>query len=225
LDENVLFTQWNFHYHPRMAAELPYLPTYKNLGLLFEKISTAKQPDAFSQTFLNETLLLKSKGDRALIPLLRTLGFLDSANKPTAEYALLKNKTLARKAIARGIQKAYAPLYAANEKAHDLQMPDLKGLIGQVAGVDEAMTGRIAGTFNALVKSADFTGGSVVTKDVNGEKEEEQEDDEIDFEAAAKSGKGLRPEFHYNFQIHLPPNGSQETYLNIFNALQKVFKQ
>jgi hypothetical protein len=34
----------------------------------------------------------------------------------------------------------------------------------------------------------------------------------------------LRPDFHYNLKIHLPANGSEEVYLNIFNALRKVFQ-
>jgi hypothetical protein len=37
-------------------------------------------------------------------------------------------------------------------------------------------------------------------------------------------GKGLRPEFHYNIQVHLPSNGTEETYMNIFNAIRKVFE-
>ena len=36
--------------------------------------------------------------------------------------------------------------------------------------------------------------------------------------------KGLRTEFHYNIQVHLPANGTEEVYLNIFNALRRVFQ-
>jgi hypothetical protein len=52
-----------------MAAELPYLPSYKNVGLLFEKIAAAKVPDTFTQQYLYETIGIKSVGDRPLIPL------------------------------------------------------------------------------------------------------------------------------------------------------------
>ena len=65
-----------------MPQELPYLPSYKNVALLFEKIRSAKVPEAFTQKYLNETLGLKSSGDRALITLLKTLGFIDNAGKP-----------------------------------------------------------------------------------------------------------------------------------------------
>ena len=36
--------------------------------------------------------------------------------------------------------------------------------------------------------------------------------------------QGLRPEFHYNIHVHLPSNGTEETYLNIFNAIRKSFQ-
>jgi hypothetical protein len=132
-----------------MAKELPYLPTYKNLPVLFEKIEKAKVPDAFTVRYLGDTFGLKSTNDRALIPLLRKLGFLDTSGKPTEEYARLKNNDLARAAIADGIKRGYAPLYEANEAAHELNSDQLKGLVAQVSGTEEGMTRLIAGTFNA----------------------------------------------------------------------------
>jgi hypothetical protein len=47
-------------------------------------------------------------------------------------------------------------LYEANEAAHTLNSEGLKGLVAQVSGTEEQMTKLIAGTFNALVKLADF---------------------------------------------------------------------
>jgi len=199
-----------------MAKELPYLPTYKNVGRLFERIATAKQPDAFTHKFLSETVGLKSVGDRSLIPLLRTLGFIDNANKPTSDYAMLRNPKESKKVLAAAIRRAYEPLFAANENAHQLTPDELKGLVAQVAGSDAAMTTKILGTFNSLVKLADFA-----TKP------------EDSVEAAATPSSTvtptvpptkMRPEFHYNIQVHLPANGTEETYLNIFNALRKAFQ-
>jgi hypothetical protein len=34
---------------------------------------------------------------------------------------------------------------------------------------------------------------------------------------------GLRTDFHFNIQVHLPANGTEDTYLNIFNALRRTF--
>ncbi len=200
-----------------MASELPYLPSYKNVERLFQKIATAKQPDAFTHKFLYETIGLKSPGDRPFIPLLRTLGFLDASNKPTSAYAELKNPPRARRVMASAIRKAYEPLFAANEKAHQLSGDDLKGLIAQVAGADAGLTSKIAGTFNALGKLADFSAAETPPEV---EKPPEGPSPETPSPPAAR----LRPEFHYNIQIHLPGNASEETCLNIFNAFRKTFQ-
>lgn len=204
-----------------MAQTLPYLPSYKNVGTLFERVATAKKPDAFTQAYLRDTIGLKGTADRALIPLLRTLGFLDGGGRPTPAYDLLKNKSTARAAIAEGIRNAYKPLFDANENADTLPADELKGLISQVAGTDEDMTSRIALTFTALAKQADFKAG--VPKP--GKEPSKEHDKEHVQQATRRSpGEGLRPEFHYDIEIHLPANGTEETYLNIFNALRKTFE-
>jgi hypothetical protein len=213
-----------------MAKELPYLPTYKNVGLLFEKIASAKIPEAFVQKYLYETLGLKSIGDRPLIPLLKSMGFIDQTGKPTSEYSKLKNNLLAGGAIAEGIKKAYAPLFAANEKANTLGLPELKGLVAQVAGSDTDTTNKIAGTLNALFKVADFSkirNNSTTTPPPPEDEEDDEEEDDNKGKGSSSKGKGkkqMHPEFHYNIQIHLPTNATEETYLNIFNALRKSFQ-
>lgn len=122
-----------------MASELPYLPTYKNVATLFEKIESAKIPTSFTHRFLANTIGLKGSGDRALIPLLRNLGFIDHAGKPTAEYSALKNPGQAKKALGAAIKRAYAPLFESNENANALSQQELKGLIAQVAGADAGL--------------------------------------------------------------------------------------
>ncbi len=203
-----------------MAKELPYLPTYKNLALLFEKIEKAKVPDALTVRYLNDTFGLKSTNDRAMIPLLKKLGFLDASGKPTEEYARLKNKDLAKAAIAEGIRRAYAPLYEANENVHELPSDQLKGLVAQVSGTEEGMTKVIAGTFNALTKLADFSQSESPTS----EKKGKQDETKVENVAAQPSGQlsKFNPEFRFNIEIHLPSSGTEDTYLNIFNALRKT---
>jgi hypothetical protein len=214
-----------------MAQTLPYLSSNKNVANLFEKILTAQKPSTFTHDYLQNTIGLKGTNDRPLIPLLRTLGFLDPANVPTAAYDLLKNSTTAKGAIAAGIKKAYEGLFKANEKANELGPAELKGLLSQVSGVDESMVEWSARTFAALAKLADFSAPAPAVVEVEKSDDEEETDESSDEAEKLKNKKrqnaalsGLRPEFHYNIQIHLPGNGTEETYLNIFNALRRTFK-
>jgi hypothetical protein len=212
-----------------MPTNLPYLPSYKNVGKLFEKIATAKTPDAFTHSFLRQTLGLKSTADRALIPLVRALGFIDAAGKPTGAYGSLKNASKARGAIAHAVRSAYGPLFDANEQAHKLSQEELKGLVGQVAGTDADMTAKIVGTLNSLLKVADFQNAP----EDGGDEIQEGEPDLVEKQKETKEQKpsiplnqlsGLRPEFHFNIQVHLPANATEEAYLSIFTALRKAFQ-
>ena len=208
-----------------MAIELPYMPTVKNVPVVIDKIAKAKVPDAFTTNYLTGTLGLKSTNDRALIPLLKKLGFLDSSGKPTAEYSRLKNKDQAKKALAAGIRKGYAALYAANESAHELPPDQLKGLVAQVSGTEEAMTKIIAMTFTSLTKLADFSGADEAEEPDNGE-QKNGATSEVPPTPPHITARPLpttfHPEFRFNIEVHLPSNGTEETYLNIFNALRKA---
>lgn len=206
-----------------MAASLPYLASNKNLETLFSKIASAKVPEKFTHGFLTKTIGLKGTNDRAFIPMLRALGFLDQSSTPTNTYRQLKNSSSSKGALAVAIRSAYAPLFEADEGANALALDKLKGLVAQVAGTDEAMTSRIVSTFNALVKLADFS-ASADNSDERDDSNEDEEESEDEPPKKIVGAKGLRPEFHYNIQIHLPSNATEEVYLSIFNALRKSFQ-
>ncbi len=206
-----------------MAVSLPYLASNKNLAPLFTTIQSAKVPERFTQDFLAKTIGLKGSNDRAMIPLLRTLGFIDQSGAPKPFYRQLKNLETARGALAQGIREAYAPLFEANENAHSLAPDKLKGLVAQVAGTDDSMTARIAATFSTLCRLADFSAQRSNPPDVEVAEESPSEARDV-AKDRLPGGKGLSTQFHYNIQVHLPSNATEEVYLNIFNALRKVFQ-
>ncbi|MGN7833190.1 DUF5343 domain-containing protein [Pseudoxanthomonas sp. 22568] len=206
-----------------MASPLPYLASNRNVETLFSKIQSAKVPDKFTHSFLQTTLGLKNTNDRGFIPLLRALGFIDQSGTPTSTYRLLKSKDTAKVALGQAVKIAYAPLFEADEKAHTHSGDKLKGLVAQVSGSDDDMTSRITGTFNALVRAADFSLPSPMVSDPEDAENEDSGNTQREV-ASTKIGRSLRPEFHYNIQIHLPSNATEDVYLNIFNALRKTFQ-
>jgi hypothetical protein len=204
-----------------MPTSLPYLASNKNLSTLFEKIASAKIPPKFTHDVLTTAIGLTSTNDRQMIPLLRNLGFLDQSNTPTNSYALLKGDKR-KAAIADGIKTAYSPLFNSDEKAHHLSGDKLKSLVAQVAGSDDDMTSRISATFSALAKLADFD-AATAPKAQDKKEEEDYADDDQAGDTQRSRPKGLRTEFQYVIQVQLPSNGTEETYLNIFNAIRKTF--
>ncbi|WP_153020076.1 DUF5343 domain-containing protein [Paramesorhizobium deserti] len=205
-----------------MAVSLPYLASNKNVPTVFERIKGAKIPDKFTHSFLTTTIGLKGTNDRQLIPLLRNMGFIDQSGTPLPPYNLLKGHNPAA-AIAAGMRRAYAPLFDADQEAQKLPSDRLKGLISQVGGVDADATSRIAATFTSLAKLADFDSEAAVPSSPERATSADALNNASTDENKPNS-KGLRTEFHYNIQIHLPANGNEETYLNIFNAIRKTFQ-
>jgi len=209
------------------VGSLPYLASYKNVNKFFDGLASAKAPDAVTQKFLQDTLGLRSTGDRPLIPLLRNLGFIDGAGKPTSTYNALKNASRARAAMAAGIRTAYAPLFDANENADKLAPEDLKGLVAQVAGSDKDMTTKIVGTLNALMKRADFAatsgGDDKPESPPRGARKTADVEPPVIGMPPKGEGTSQTPEFHYNIQIHLPANATEDVYVSIFAAIRKVF--
>ncbi len=116
-------------------------------------------------------------------------------------------------------------LYAANESAHELPPDQLKGLVAQVSGTEEAMTKIIAMTFTSLAKLADFSGADEVEEPDKGEQKYSATSDvppATPYATAPPTPAKFQPEFRFNVEVHLPSNGTEETYLNIFNALRKA---
>jgi hypothetical protein len=178
-----------------MAVSLPYVLSYRNLPDLFEKIKSAKIPEKFTHNFLLTTIGLKATSDRAFIPLLRNLGFLDPSGTPTPLYRQLKGENR-KSVLADGIRRAYAPLFDADQEAVKLQTDRLKSLVAQVAGTDADLTSRIAGTFSALSKLADFETQAPDARDEEAKKDNHEHETPTPPLDKGKL-KGLRTEFHY----------------------------
>jgi len=202
-----------------LAKDLFYLASYKNVDKLFEKIEAAKAPEVFTNSFLTDTIGLKSTADRSLINMLKKMGFLDPTGRPTESYGLLKNKNVSRAAIADGLRTLFAPLFEANERANELKPEELKGLIAQVTGSEKNIVNQIAYSFNAIAKNTDFSKSAkpIITK--NGDEGGDGAKPPI----LPTPPSGLRTDFHFNIQVHLPANGNEATYLNIFNSLRRTF--
>ena len=86
------------------------------------------------------------------------------------------------------------------------------------------MTSRIAQTFTALAKLGDFSAKAPSGKEDEKKPPKAPEEEDEDNSDRERRPKGLRTEFHYNIQVQLPSNGTEETYLNIFNAIRKTFQ-
>jgi hypothetical protein len=195
------------------ATYPPYVNAYGNLSKLFGAIKTAAVPPKFTNDFMNTVLGLKSTSYRAMIPLLKRLGFLDQSNVPTQAYKDYREDEKSGAIMFSQLKPAYADLYTANEYAHKLTKAEvtskLKTLVG--ASADDKVIPNVAGTFLELVKLSKFDG---VHKK---KKEPEGNQGDGDTGHGGQSGKPLNLGLSYTINLNLPAT----TEIEVFNAIFK----
>jgi hypothetical protein len=186
------------------------------IGPILEKIKTAAKPSKFTNQFLR-TLGFTSTNDRAVLSLLKRLGFLTDDGSPTAQYDRLKDSTQHKYVIGEQIKDLYRDLYNINESIHSASEDEIKGAFSRITGKDEKLVNYYYATFKSLVNQAKFDGAPTKKVDDKLEKKKKEEDEEDENTQKRKP----RPDFHYNIQIHLPAT----TDISVYNAIFKSLKE
>jgi hypothetical protein len=169
---------------------------------------------------------MKSTSHRALIPLLKRLGFLDQANVPTEQYRRIRDKEESRKLMARQVRAAYADLYRANEYAHRLEKRDLATKLTSVLGAasDDANIPSVVGTFLELRNLADFEGApeEAQAQDMGDDERKTEDGNADDGEYRVRVGGSSRSlGISYTINLNLPAT----TEIAVFNAIFKALRE
>jgi hypothetical protein len=209
-----------------MALPTAYLTSAKNLETILNAIKTAQAPEKFTGKFL-ESLEFKSPSDRLIIGVLKSLGFLTDDAKPTQRYFNFLDQTLAAKVLAEGIRDAYKDIFAININAHSFSKEELVNKFKTLSQgqLSESVLDKMALTFTALVKQADFTASP---------QKQPEKTSALGEEAA--SGKGLEKSGEpiegtrgkvkieglvYNIQLVLPESRDPKVYDALFKSLRE----
>ncbi|MGL5819415.1 MAG: DUF5343 domain-containing protein [Phycicoccus sp.] len=211
-----------------MSLPNAYLTSFKNTPAILDAIQAAQAPPRFTQKFL-EGLGYQNSNDRAIINVLKALGFLDDSGVPTSVYHRYLDQTQAAIVLAEGIRGAYEDLFRINRTAHEMSTQEVKNkmkTLSEGAFTDRVLT-QMAGTFTTLVKNADFVGAPA---------RKEQQDTPLAPETpevpdtpemngrtpvAAASPFGS---LAYNINIQLPESRDPTVYNAIFRALREHFR-
>ena len=198
-----------------MAEYPPYVNAYNSIPKLFAGIQTAAVPSKVTQNFLESVLDLKSSSHRALIPLLKKLGFIDAGFLPTQAYKDFRDKTRSGSVMAEQIKTAYKPLFDANEYAWKLKKPELQEKIKNVvgAGDDDPYIPAVTNTFLELSKLATWDGAAPPKKEIV----------EAHVEEPMKAKNGFSGGFGISYTINL--NLPATTEIEVFNAIFKSLRE
>lgn len=141
-----------------MPLPSSYLTSTKRLPDILEAIQTAQAPDKFTTRFL-DNLGFKSKGDRLIIGVLKSIDFLDDDGSPTDRYYKYLDQSQAALVLAESIRHAYGDLFALNINANEFSKDEFIGKVKTLSQgklTDNVMNFMFL-TFSNLVEQADFT--------------------------------------------------------------------
>ena len=216
-----------------MALPSSYLTSTKNLKGIFEAIQGAKAPEKFTTRFL-ENLDFKSSSDRLVIGVLKSLGFLDDAGRPTSIYFEFLDQTQSEKVLASAIKAAYGDLFQVNKNAHNMSKGDVVNKFKSLSQgqYSESVIEKMAMTFTALCRQADFSQDANLKKDQNVDEENGTKftdgQNHNDFSESESLENPLRTSerlslggLHYNIQIILPESRDPKVYDELFSSLKR----
>lgn len=192
------------------------------ISSILDNIKSAAKPPKFTHEFLKK-IGFSSTNDRAIIPLLKRLGFLTEDGTPTTFYDELRDATQHQFILADRIKVLYQELFQINTNIHSANEAEVKGAISRVTGKDETTVGRYFNTFKTLVGLARFDGSSSTTSSELQQKPQVVQSEPSANPEEQKPQKNIKsnPQFHYNIQIHLPAT----TDISVYNAIFKSLKE
>lgn len=185
---------------------------------LFEKIQDGQAPELFTTQLLKDWGFT-STNDRALIPLLKELGFLSPDGKPTSLYHEYRDHSRSKVVMAQGIRNAYGDIFLIKEHPSENDKEIIQGKFKTYHNVSDHVANLMTKTFFTLLKLSDLKATSP-KKTENPMVEPEQKKQDLEKEVSTKPF--LQPTgLFYNIQIHLPATKDVEVYNAIFKSLRE----
>jgi hypothetical protein len=200
-----------------MALSNAYVQVYGQMPEFFRRIAEGQAPEKFNREYVKD-LGFKSSSFYAVIPLLKSLGFLSPDGTPTNRYHEYRNTAQSKAVMAQALREAYSDLFTIKEKPTEADRQLIEGKFRSVHNATQVTSRLMASTFFALLELADLSAridGSA------GKQAAEQLQTAIPPTGERTgSGEKSRATLHYNIQIHLPATKDVEVFNAIFKSLR-----
>lgn len=205
-----------------MPESYPYTISNNKIEPIFARVRSAAKPERFSRETLN-TWGFTASNDRAMVAVMKELGFLTDNGVPTELYDRLRDPNDWRYVLGERVKALYADLFAIDAAIQNAPDSEIKGAISRITGKDDETVKRYYATFKTLASLAKFE-----PRPVKQAREERQPaESELTATKAPSELSEHHPEgrrsvgYHYNIQIHLPVT----TDISVYNAIFKSLKE
>ncbi len=188
---------------------------------VFAKIRDGQAPNQFSAQLLKDWGF-NSSNDRAMIPVLKALGFLSPDGKPTSLYQDYRDHSRSRTVMGQALRTAYSDIFLIKERPTEVDKAAIQGKFKSFHNVSDNVASIMTKTFYGLLGLADLETASAapITKATENEKPLNRDAPTFDSRSLPPQSVGA-PGLYYNIQIHLPPTKDIEVYNAIFKSLRE----
>jgi hypothetical protein len=201
-----------------MALADSYVQTYGQLGEVFKRLSEGQAPDKLTRQYLKD-LGFTSTNFHAVIPLLKTLGFLAPDGAPTARYHAYRDHSQSRAVLGQALREAYSDLFTIKSNPTQADRALIEGKFKSAHNTSERMAQLMASTFYSLLALADVS--TPLAKQSTEPKAEIKVETLPENHHKEQLPVQHRPTLHYNIQIHLPATKDVEVFNAIFKSLRE----
>lgn len=196
-----------------------YMASTKNVGEILRKMVDGVAPPKFTVEHL-KAIGNTSSNDRAIIPLLKDLGFLEADATPTQRYHDYRDKSRSKAVMAEALRDGYTDVFQLREHPTKADRSAIEGLFKSKHNSSDRVAKEQAATFLAFLEHADMTAAPPTVADQLPSSEiGDSEGDQT--RAAPAPSRGLSTQLHYTIQVHLPATKDLEVYNAIFRSLKE----
>jgi len=193
-----------------------YMASVKNVPSILDKIVSGTAPSKFTTAHL-KNIGFASSNDRAILGILKDLGFLSADGTPTKRYHEYRNPAHSRQVLGEALREAYEDVFHVNAKPTKADRAAIQGTFKSVNNASDRVAEQQAMKYFALLDKADLT--------TDRRKDTEADRAKVDAESQEKpltpppAGRSLH--LRHNIEVHLPATKEIEVYNAIFKALKE----
>src|SRR2546421_625375 len=136
-------------------AEFPYTVVGNNLKRFLQHIQSAGVPAKVTNAYL-ESVGFKSTNDRAIIGVLKFIGFVESSGAPSAAWISFRSTSDGRVILAKALREAYSDLFATYPDAYRRDAEALRNYFSTHTKLGDRALTSVVQTFKTLCEMADF---------------------------------------------------------------------
>lgn len=200
--------------------DVAYTTVPGKISSLLAKIRSNGVPKKVDGVWL-KAIGFTSSNDKSLLPVLRSIDFVDGSKAPTERWRLYRGAD-SETVLGEAIRHAYSDLYEIYDDAHDRSNGEIANVFKTKSSAGDQAIGKQVGTFKSLVSEAKFVVSARVPSPVEPSSASGNENGTPSASAPkSATSNNATPSLHIDLQVHISPEASADQIDKIFASMAK----